>query len=75
MIPFSSLGKQNGLLLGIKADSVCIMSDEKIDVVNDVIVGIYDKSFTKNGAYNAIFGLDMLEHESLKGKSQIGVGL
>lgn len=73
MIPFSSLGKQNGLLLGIKADSVCIMSDEKIDEVNDAIVGIYDKSFTKNGAYNAIFGLDMLETESIKGKKKLEI--
>ena len=64
MIPFSSLGKQNGLLLGIKSDKVCIMSDEKVDMVNDAIIGIYDKSFTKNGAYHAIFGLDMLEHEN-----------
>ena len=63
MIPFSSLGKQNGLLLGIKADSVNIILDEKMDKVNNAIIGIYDKSFTKNGAYTAIFGLDMLEHE------------
>lgn len=62
IIPFSSLGKQNGLLLGIKADKICIISDEKVDMVNDAIIGIYDKSFTKNGAYHAIFGLDMLEH-------------
>lgn len=64
IIPFSSLGKQNGLLLGIKADKICIISDEKVDMVNDAIIGIYDKSFTKNGAYHAIFGLDMLEHEN-----------
>ena len=61
MIPFSSLGKQNGLLLGIKADRINIISDEKIDINNNAIIGIYDKSFTKNGAYTAIFGLDMLE--------------
>lgn len=61
MIPFSSLGKQNGLLLGIKADSVNIILDEKIEKINNVIVGIYDKSFTKNGTYSAIFGLDLLE--------------
>ena len=61
MIPFSSLGKQNGLLLGIKVDSVKVILDEKIVVVNNAIIGIYDKSFTKNGAYTAIFGLDMLE--------------
>ena len=61
MIPFSSLGKQNGLLLGIKVDSVKIVMDEKVYTVNNAIIGIYDKSFTKNGAYTAIFGLDMLE--------------
>ena len=61
MIPFSSLGKQNGLLLGIKADNVNIISDEKTKIINNAIIGIYDKSFTKNGAYTAIFGLDMLE--------------
>ena len=66
MIPFSSLGKQNGLLLGIKADRVYIVSDERIDDIKNAIIGIYDKSFTKNGAYNAIFGLDMLEHETFE---------
>ena len=61
MIPFSSLGKQNGLLLGIKADGVNIILDEKKESISNVIVGIYDKSFTKNGLYSAIFGLDLLE--------------
>ena len=61
MIPFSSLGKQNGLLLGIKADNVNIELNEKTECINNVIVGIYDKSFTKNGTYSAIFGLDILE--------------
>lgn len=71
MIPFSSLGKQNGLLFGIKADSVNIILDEKIDKVNNAIIGIYDKSFTKNGAYTAIFGLDMLEQESTISKNKM----
>ena len=61
MIPFSSLGKQNGLLLGIKADCVKVILDDKTEEVSNAIIGIYDKSFTKNGMYSAIFGLDMLE--------------
>ncbi len=61
MIPFSSVGKQNGLLLGIRSDSVNIIKDEEIETVSNVIIGIYDKSFTKNESYSAIFGLDMLE--------------
>lgn len=71
MIPFSSLGKQNGLLLGIKADCVNVITDEKADIVNNAIIGIYDKSFTKNGAYTAIFGLDMLEQEKTTGNSKM----
>ena len=61
MIPFSSVGKQNGLLLGVRSDSVNIILDEVSETISNAIIGIYDKSFTKNGAYSAIFGLDMLE--------------
>ena len=57
--------------MGIKADSINIISDEKIDTVNNAIIGIYDKSFTKNGAYTAIMGLDMLEHENTIGKNKV----
>lgn len=61
MIPFSSVGKQNGLLLGIRVDSVDIITNETTEQVQNVIIGVYEQSFTKNGAYSAIFGLDMLE--------------
>ena len=61
IIPFSSLGKQNGLLLGIKADGINILVDEKKEHIKNAIIGIYDKSLTKNGIYSAIFGLDLLE--------------
>lgn len=61
IIPFSSVGKQNGLLLGIKCDGVDIVTDETIESRKNVIVGIYDKAFTKNGLYSAIFGLDLFE--------------
>lgn len=61
VIPFSSVGKQNGLLLGIKCDSVNILIDGVYETIRNAILGIYDKSFTKNGGYSAIFGLDILE--------------
>ena len=61
MIPFSSVGKQNGLLLGIRCDSVSIEIDGIAETKTNVIIGIYDKSFTKNDSYSAIFGLDIIE--------------
>ena len=59
-IPFSSLGKQNGMLLGIKADSVIIKDGEKEEQKDNIIVGIYNKSLTKRGEYRALLGIEML---------------
>lgn len=61
VIPFSSLGKQNGMLLGIKADKVIISFEEEEISINNSIIGIYDEHLTKNGNYTALVGLDLLE--------------
>ena len=60
LIPFASLGKQNGMLVGIKADSLKIMQDEQEKESKNVIVGIYNKSLTKRGEYRALIGIDLL---------------
>lgn len=60
VIPFSSLGKQNGMLLGIKADEINIESEEESITKDNVIVGIYDKSLTKRGEYRALVGMNLL---------------
>lgn len=59
-IPFTSLGKQNGMLLGIKTDNVKIIEEEKEKKVDDVIIGIYNKSLTKDGRYRALIGIDLI---------------
>jgi len=61
-IPFSSLGKQNGMLIGISPEYIEIIEDESktIRKIKDVIIGIYDKSLTKDGKYKALMGLDMI---------------
>lgn len=61
VIPFMSLGKENGMLLGIKTDKVIIQTEEKIQENENVIIGIYDKCLTKNGTYTALVGLDIFE--------------
>ncbi|CDE25023.1 sigma-E processing peptidase SpoIIGA [Clostridium sp. CAG:440] len=58
-IPFSSLGKQNGMLIGIKPTYVEVMQEENTKK-EDVIIGIYNKSFTKNGEYRALIGIDLI---------------
>ena len=60
LIPFASLGKQNGMLVGIKADSLRVVQDEQDKESKNVIVGIYNKSLTKRGEYRALIGIDLL---------------
>lgn len=60
-IPFSSLGKQNGMLLGIRADEIEIETSEDKKISTNVIIGIYDKSLTKNGEYRALIGIELIE--------------
>ena len=59
-IPFSSLGKQNGMLLGIKADEIIVEKEEENKIYKNVIIGLYDKSLTKRGEYRALIGLELI---------------
>ena len=60
LIPFSSLGKQNGMLVGIKADKLKIIQEEQENNYKNIIIGIYNKSLTKKGEYRALIGLEIL---------------
>lgn len=65
IIPFSSLGNDNGLLIGFKPDYIKIYSEEEI-IRNDVLIGIYNGKLTKNSMYTSLIGLDILEKKNLK---------
>lgn len=62
VIPFSSIGKQNGLLLGFKCDYITIYVDDKEKIVKNVIIGLYEKMLSKEDKYNALVGLDIIEN-------------
>ena len=59
VIPYSSLGKQNGMLLGIKAEQIIIHKEDDI-IKKDIIIGIYNKSLTKRGEYNGLIGIELI---------------
>ena len=61
VIPYSSLGKQNGMILGIKADKIKIIKEDENIIKNNVIIGIYNKSLTKRGEYNGLVGIELLQ--------------
>lgn len=59
IIPFTSLGKENGVLIGFKPDYIEIGDGEKKKGISNVIVGIYNKSLSKDNNYNALVGLEL----------------
>lgn len=60
LIPFSSLGKQNGMLIGIKPEYIRVIKEEQKVKKEDVILGIYNKSLTKKGEYRALMGMEFI---------------
>lgn len=61
LIPFTSIGKESGLLLGFKPDYIKISYEDTQKIISDVVVGIYKNHFTNNGFYSALIGIDILE--------------
>ena len=59
IIPFNSLGNEHGILLGMKSDKVVVDDSE----IKDVIIGIYEKEFSKTRRYDALIGIDLLCEE------------
>ena len=61
LIPYSSVGKENGILMGIRAEKLIIELDNKKYETDDVIIGVFEKQFKSNGKYSALLGIDILE--------------
>lgn len=59
-IPFKSLGKENGLILGFKLNNARIEYQDIEYKAKNVIIGIYNGKLSRSGKYNALVGLDIL---------------
>lgn len=59
IIPFNSLGNEHGILVGIQSNKI-IVEDK---VIKDVIIGIYEKEFSRRKKYDALIGIDLLYEE------------
>lgn len=58
LIPFTSLGKENGMLIGFRPDYIEIGNEKK--GVRDVIVGIYNKALSRNEKYRALVNPELI---------------
>ena len=60
IIPYASLGKENGMLIGIKVDSVTVCQEENAIILSDIIIGIYNGVLSKTGKYHGLIGIDAI---------------
>jgi len=60
IIPFSSIGKNNGIIVGFRPDYIKIYTNEGEEIRRKVIVGIYNNKIVKNGIYSGLIGLNLL---------------
>ncbi len=63
IIPFKSIGNENGILIGIKIDDVEILDDTKKIYLNNVYVGIANFKLTNNDEFNALINPEIFEKE------------
>lgn len=54
LIPFTSLGKENGLLLGFVPDRVEISDDCGNRILDKCVIGIYEKQLSKDKSFGAL---------------------
>lgn len=65
IIPFSSIGKKNGIIIGFRPDYIKIYTEDGEETRTKVIVGIYNENISKNGLYSGLIGLNLLEIRSV----------
>ncbi len=63
IIPFSSIGKENGILLGLRIDGVNVYMENETVKIKSAIIGIYDKPLCRTREYKGLIGLDFIEKE------------
>jgi len=60
LVPYSSLGKDRGMLLGIKPDKISIQNKKEERADCAAIICLYDKSLSSNSSYNALLSPDLI---------------
>jgi stage II sporulation protein GA (sporulation sigma-E factor processing peptidase) len=60
LIPFKSIGKENGMLTGFRPDNIRIGQEGSFKEINDVIVGVCGMKLSGSARYSALVGPAML---------------
>jgi stage II sporulation protein GA (sporulation sigma-E factor processing peptidase) len=60
MIPYESLGKKNGLLIGFRPDKVEIQCDKELKSLEEVVIGIYNFPLSRDGGYQGLMNPELI---------------
>jgi len=61
VIPFTSLGRENGLLIGFRPDRIEVVNQGNLITTHKVIVGVYRQELSPEGGYRALLHPDVLD--------------
>jgi stage II sporulation protein GA (sporulation sigma-E factor processing peptidase) len=61
LIPFKSLGKENGMLIGFKPDEITIHDNSRKIHISNIVVAIFRKNLSADGEYGALIHPEMLK--------------
>jgi len=59
IIPFDSLGRSGGMLLGFRPDAVTFSSGARKTSTSRAVVGVYGRRISADGAYRALIGPEL----------------
>jgi len=59
LIPFASIGKENGMMIGFKPDYIEI-GEGKVKVIYDAIIAVYNRILSKSDGYRALIGPELM---------------
>jgi stage II sporulation protein GA (sporulation sigma-E factor processing peptidase) len=54
IIPFNSIGKKNGVLVGIRADTIQVKTGKKNILHDNIVIGIYRDKLSQDGSYHLL---------------------
>jgi stage II sporulation protein GA (sporulation sigma-E factor processing peptidase) len=60
LIPFKSIGKENGMLTGFRPDQLHVIKEGALKEINDVVVGVCGIKLSNSSKYSALLGPAML---------------
>ncbi|MGE5591035.1 MAG: sigma-E processing peptidase SpoIIGA, partial [Bacillota bacterium] len=60
LIPFSSVGRRGGILVGFRPDAVYYWDGERMVAATQALVGVYSYRLDEAGRYNALLSPDIL---------------